>query len=104
MYNNYIPTDKHMKSIFGADDPICMSGPELHTYAKEHDLLLGLLRIQFRIATEEDIAHWGVKGVSGCSQNGQMSALVICAAAWGSITSLHTGGRRIPSPSRNMSV
>lgn len=61
MYNNYIPTNKHMKSIFGADDPICMSGPELHTYAKEHDLLLGLLRIQFRIATEEDIAHWGVK-------------------------------------------
>ena len=60
MYNNYIPTNENLKAIFGSNNPVCMSGPELHAYAKAHDLLPELLRIQFRIATEEDIARWGV--------------------------------------------
>ena len=61
MYNNYIPTNEYLKTIFGSNDPICMSGPALQAYVKEHDMLRGLLHLQFRIATEEDIAHWGVR-------------------------------------------
>ena len=37
-----------------------MNAPALQTYAKEHDLNPELLRCQFRIATEEDIARLGV--------------------------------------------
>ena len=61
MYNNYIPTNENLKAVFGSNNPVCMSGPELYAYAKEHDLLHELLRFRFRLATEEDISRWGVR-------------------------------------------
>lgn len=59
MHNIYIPNSENISKIFGKDAPICMDAPALQAYAKEHELNPELLRYHFRIATEEDIAHWG---------------------------------------------
>lgn len=59
MYNIYIPNSENISTIFGKDVPICMDAPALHAFAKEHELNPELLRYQFRIASDEDIARLG---------------------------------------------
>lgn len=60
MYNIYIPTTENMEAVFGSDTPICMTGATLRTYAREHDLFYERMCFQVRLATEEDIARWGL--------------------------------------------
>lgn len=62
MFNKYLPTNENLQAVFGSNNPICMTGPALQAYAMEHDMNPFALCEHFRIASDEEIARWGVRG------------------------------------------
>ena len=62
MFNTYIPNNENLQAVFGSNDPICMTGPALQAYAMEHEMNPFALCEHFRIASEAEIARWGVRG------------------------------------------
>lgn len=61
MFNLYFPNNDSMKTIFGDNAPICISGPDLRARAREIELSHEMLRFLCHVATEEEIARYGVK-------------------------------------------